>query len=87
MLHYLKQAMDLAKELKKGEITPQELAEKLKTSIPAEFLPLIKKETPESIIKKLEPFVSSFMGKDAVDLLKSESTVKLLEQALDILKD
>ena len=87
MMQYLKQAMDLAKELKKGEITPQELAEKLKASIPAEFLPLIKKETPESIIEKIEPLVSSFMGKEAVELLKSESTVKLLEQALDLLKD
>lgn len=86
-MNYLKHATDLAKELQKGEITPQELAEKLKTSLPPEFLALMKKETPESIIEKLEPLVTSFLGKDAADLLKKESTIKLLEQALAILKD
>jgi len=44
-MNYLKQAMDLAKELKKGEITPQELAEKMKASLPPEFLVIAKKET------------------------------------------
>jgi len=86
MMNQIKKVMDLVNELKKGKLTPQELAEKIKTSLPPQFLTVIKTETPESVIKKLEPMIA-ILGQDAVDLLKTESTNKLLKQALDILKD
>jgi len=86
MMQYLKQAQELAKELKAGTIDSDQLAEKLKAAIPPQFLAELKKETPESVIAKITPLVSTFMGKDAVAVLGEESTLELFTKAMDILK-
>ena len=78
--------IELVNALNAGQTTPQEIAAKVKQSLPPQFMSMIKKETPESIIGSLEPLVASFMGKETVAILKSEATVKLLTQALAIIK-
>lgn len=86
MMQYLKHAQDLAKDLTAGTVTPEELSKRMKDAIPPEFLAQVLAETPESIIKRLEPIVTMFMGKESAELLKKEETVKLLEDALVMIR-
>jgi hypothetical protein len=86
MMNQMAKLIELVNDLKAGTVTPKELAEKVKASLPPGILAMAKTETPESIIAKLEPLATTFMGKDVADLLKAEATVKLLGQALDIVK-
>lgn len=85
MLDQIGKLTDLVKQLQGGKATAEDIAKQVKTSLPPQFQALIKNGTPESIVAMLEPMVSSFMGKDAVTFLKSETSVKLITQALAIL--
>ena len=85
MMDQINKLIELVNALKAGA-TPQEMAVKVKQSLPPQFLKMIKTETPESIIGTLEPLVATFMGAETVVMLKSPTTLTLLTQALVILK-
>ncbi len=86
MMENITKLTDLVKKLQSGEATPQEIAKQVKASLPPGLQGLVKNGTADSIIAMLEPLVQSFMGKDAVVFLKSETSVKLITEALVILQ-
>lgn len=86
MMDQIKKLTDLVTQLQSGTATAQDIAKQVRNSLPPQFQALIKNGTPESVIAMLEPVVGSFVGKDAVVFLKSETSVNLIGEVLVILQ-